>query len=156
MLKVIGVGNILRGDDGIGPVVIEQLRKEATILPVDLYDAGGDAFFILEHLVASEPVLIVDCAKMGEQPGTVKKMVVNATSLNYIENMISLHGFGFAEVYKLAKKIGPVASCSIIGVEPKSILFNTGLSEEVNNTIPKIISMVVEESKKYAQKNLNH
>jgi hydrogenase maturation protease len=156
MLKVIGLGNMLRGDDGIGPVVVERLRKKAETLPLTLIDVGSDAFALLEHLVASEPILIVDCARMGEIPGTVKKIVVNATSLKYIDERVSLHGFGFAEVFQLAKRIGPVARCSLIGVEPKSIEFNTCLSKEISKTIPKIITMVIEETRKYGQKNLNH
>ena len=156
MLKVIGLGNLLRGDDGIGPTIIEQLREDLSPLPIILFDVGSDAFSILEHLVASEPVLIVDCAKMGEAPGTVKKMVVNKASLKYIDNIISLHGIGFAEVFQLAMKIGAVAECSLIGVEPKSVEFNTGLSIEIKKAIPKIINLVVEETNKYAEKNINH
>jgi hydrogenase maturation protease len=156
MLKVIGLGNILCGDDGIGPVVIERLQREVKALSVSLYDFGSDAFSILEHLVASEPILIVDCAKMGETPGTVKKIAVNNASLKYVDNMVSLHGIGFAEIFQLAMRIGTVAKCSVIGVEPRSVEFNTGLSQEIKGVIPKIINLVVEETNKYAKKNFNH
>jgi hydrogenase maturation protease len=156
MLKVIGIGNCLRGDDGIGSIVIERLRQEIGVLPVNLYDVGSDAFSVLEHLVASQPILIVDCAKMGEPPGTVKKMMINNASMKTIDKMVSLHGIGFAEVFQLARRMGAIAPCSLVGVEPKSVAFNTGLSKEVKEAIPKIINLVVEESHKYAEKNINH
>ena len=117
---------------------------------------GSDAFSILEHLVASEPVLIVDCAKMGKAPGSVKKIVVNNDSLEYIDRMISLHGVGFAEVFQMAMAIGVESACTLVGVEPKAIEFNTGLSNEIRSAIPKIINLVGEEATKYAEKNLNH
>ena len=45
---------------------------------------------------------------------------------------------------------------SIIGIEPKEIEFNSGLSEEVKNSIPTVVKIVVEEAKRYAEKDSHH
>ena len=150
MLKVIGIGNALRGDDAIGPLVIEKLTGDKDSLPVILIDAGSDAFTMLEHLMESDPLLIIDCAKMGKKPGEIKMFNVDEASIAQAAKVISLHGFGFGDVYRMAKGMGEVAPCKIIGVEPKSIAFDTNLSDEVKNSIPKILNLINEEAHNYA------
>ena len=71
MLKIIGLGNLLRGDDSVGPVIIQKLQKLTLSIPMELYEIGMDALAILEHLIGSEPILIIDCAKMGKKPGEI-------------------------------------------------------------------------------------
>lgn len=156
MLKVIGIGNILCGDDGIGPVIIQQMEKEAAPDFIKLIDAGSDAFTILDQLLQPEPVIVIDCAKMGSKPGSIH--MVSVKDSDYIDKNlgISLHGFSLAEVWQLAQSIGKTGDFSIIGVEPKKIEFNSGLSEEVKNSIPTVVKIVVEEAKKYAEKDSHH
>ncbi|MEJ2053731.1 MAG: hydrogenase maturation protease [Calditrichaceae bacterium] len=149
MLKVISLGNELRGDDSIGPVVVNELRIMDLPVPVTLIDAGADTFTVLEHLMADEPVLIIDCAKMGRKPGEPVKLRINSSNINTVEQSISLHGFGFGEVYRMAEQCGPVADCMLIGVEPKSIEFGQKLSDEVKQSLPSVINMVIEEANKY-------
>lgn len=151
MLKVISLGNTLRGDDSVGPVVVDQLRNIDLPIPLTLIDAGSDAFTILEHLIEEDPVLIIDCAKMGKEPGQVKKINIDETAIQTIDKSISLHSFGFGEVYQMAKEIGDVAECKLIGVEPKSIEFGQELSDEVKASIPSIVNMVIEEANKYVR-----
>ena len=55
----------------------------------------------------------------------------------------------FGEVFKMAEQFGQMADCTIIGVEPKSIEFGQKLSDEVKQSLPSIINMVIEEAKKY-------
>jgi len=152
MLKVIGIGNLLRGDDGIGPVIIQYLEGMCDSLSIQLFDVGSDAFTILDHLLGSEPVLIIDCARMGKRPGSVKKIF--ATDKEFLTTNIgmSLHGYSLAEIWQIAKSMGVNNTPSVIGVEPSSIEFNSGLSEVVKNSIPIVLRMVAEEAKKCRKK----
>jgi hydrogenase maturation protease len=95
-----------------------------------------------------EPVIIIDCAKMGRNPGEV--VLFNAGEANFgrMDQLISLHGFGLSEIYQMAAAIGPVAPCTIIGIEPEAIEFNTGISHTVEKSIPNILNLVIEEMKK--------
>jgi hydrogenase maturation protease len=145
MLKVIALGNSLRGDDGIGSMVLDLLRQQVNNSDVLLLDTGSDPFTLLEQLIQPEPVLIIDCARMGRQPGDVVKFRIDQSNLAWADEAISLHGFSLAEVYQMAQKLGPVAGCQIIGVEPKSIAFNQKISPEVKNSIPVVLQMVNEE-----------
>ena len=149
MLKVISLGNELRGDDSIGPAVVNELRTMDLPEPVMLIDAGADAFTVLEHLMADDPILLIDCAQMGKKPGEVIKFKVDNSNINTFEKSISLHGFSFGEMFKMAKQFGQMPNCSIIGIEPKSIEFGQKLSDEVKHSLPSIINMVIEEAKQY-------
>jgi len=150
MINVIGLGNPLKGDDAVGPVVIEQLYRLNTEYKLKLVDAGADAFMVLDYLLADDPVIIIDCAKMGKVAGEVVAFDVNSANIKNVSGTLSLHGFSFAEMYVMATSIGPVSPCKIIGVEPKNIDFNTDLSEEVEASIPEIIKIVKMEAKNYA------
>jgi len=145
-LKIIGLGNHLRGDDSIGLRIIEELRRKNLPPSVILIEAGADAFLVLQHLMEKEPVLIIDCALMGKEPGTVVKFNADEFILKKKLDNISLHEFSLAEVYTMAKKMGPAAPCSIIGIQPSSVEFNTPLSDEVKNNIPLILAAVEEET----------
>ena len=156
MLKVIGLGNILRGDDGIGPVIIQQLEESKNSLSIQLCDAGSDAFTILDQLLESEPVVIIDCARMGKKPGTVQKILVKNIKNLPVNLGMSLHGYSLTEVWQIARSMGVDNDLSVIGVEPDSVQFNSGLSEVVKKSIPLILQMVAEEAKKNAEKDSHH
>ena len=147
MLKVVALGNILRADDGIGIAVLDELKKE-NLDDLQLLDIGADAFSLLEHFLEPDPIIIIDCARMNKQPGEVMKFRIDQANLSQADDMVSLHGFSLAETYQMAQKIGAVAECHVIGVEPKVIEFNKTISPVVRNSIPVVINMVKEEIQK--------
>jgi len=147
---VIGLGNELRGDDGIGPKIIEEMSNTLLADSIKLINAGADPFIVLDCLRQKNPVVIIDCAEMGKEPGEVVSFSADESRLKQMDQLISLHGFGLAEIYRMAKAIGPVAECTIIAVQPKSIKFNTGLSAEVEKSINQIKNQVIKEIKKNA------
>jgi hydrogenase maturation protease len=156
MLKVIGLGNILRGDDGIGPVIIQKLEEKKSSESIKLCDVGSDAFMILDQLLEPGPVLVIDCAKMNKEPGSLTRISIREKGIVPANVGVSLHGFSLAEIWQMARAIGCPDDLIIIGVEPKRLSFNSGLSAEVENTIPTIIDLVLKEAKKYAEKNTHH
>ncbi len=151
MLNVIGIGNTLRGDDGIGPDIIQRLKNRSLPVPITLTDVGSDAFSLLEYLIGKEPLLIIDCAKMGEKPGTVRKFNLNKNTVKTLDRAVSLHGMSFGEMYQTAKALGTVAECRLIGIEPEQIGFGQPLSTAVEKQIPLIMNLIIEEAKQYAR-----
>lgn len=155
MLKVIGIGNTLRGDDGIGPAVIKELKKIKIPDCIQLLDIGSDALSILDHFEKEQRLIIIDCANMDKSPGDVIKFEMKDSNLPILDKAISIHGFGFSEVFNIASNLYKDIKCTVIGIQPKALEFNTGLSEEIKSKIPSIIKMVVKETNKYVKKN-NH
>ena len=151
MLKIISLGNELRGDDGIGPRVVEHVKDIKHPIPITFINAGADAFILLEHLVEPEPIILVDCAQMGKEPGSIVKFEINDANLNQANNAISLHGFSLAEVIALAKTVKEIAPCTVIGIEPESIEMGEQLSETVKKSFPSVVNLVLEEIEEYAK-----
>ena len=157
MLNIISLGNDFCGDDGIGPRVVERLTKQKLPIPTKFINAGEDAFILLEYLVKSDPVLLIDCARMGTTAGTIRRFKAEEISLNTADNLVSLHGFSFAEIFNLAKTVTQPAPCTIFGIEPKAVQMGTTLSEEVEKSIPVVVNMILEEINSYANsENINY
>ena len=156
MINVIGIGNSLRGDDAIGPLVIQEIEKMELSENFHSLNAGADAFVVLDYLMGDQPVFIIDCARMGKNAGDVVSFDVTEVNIKELNNSISLHGYGFADIYRMAKELGAVAPCTIIGVEPKYTDFNHDISDEVKASIPKILNMIHLEAIKDAKKNTDY
>lgn len=156
MINVIGIGNALKGDDAIGPSVIDEIEKMDILENVNYVNVGSDAFAVLEYLMDDKPIIIIDCARMGKKAGEVVTFTVNEVNIKQLNNAISLHGYGFADIYRIAEGLGNVAPCTIIGVEPQQTDFNNDISEEVKASIPKILNMIYLEAIKDAKKNINN
>jgi hydrogenase maturation protease len=156
MLRIVALGNELYGDDGVGPVVLNELRKQVGVDSAELINAGSDAFVLLDYLLKTDPVIIIDCARMGKEPGAILKFRTSQIQPQWISNNLSLHGFSIGDILTMARELDSSAESVIIGIEPKSIVFNTGLSAEISRNIPAIIDLVREEITNYAKKSINH
>ncbi|MFP3946925.1 MAG: hydrogenase maturation protease, partial [Archaeoglobaceae archaeon] len=70
-IAVIGIGNILLGDEGVGVRIVEELRKSDLPENVEVHDGATSGIALLNFLVDKDKVIIVDAVKGGEEPGTV-------------------------------------------------------------------------------------
>ena len=150
MVNLIALGNRLRGDDGIGPIVLQNLAQRKEARHFNLIEAGSDAFAVLEYLNGKQPNIVVDCAEMGAPPGTVKKMRLAENDLGVLNDLISLHGFSFAEIYAMARSLGEIAPTTLVGIQPATIDFGEKLSPQVEQAIPQILELIIQEAKYYA------
>ena len=71
---VIGLGNTLMSDEGVGVRVLQQLFDFAGRFPrVDFVDAGTAGVSILHLIRGKDKAIFIDCAKMGDEPGVIRK-----------------------------------------------------------------------------------
>ena len=71
---VIGIGNILLRDDGIGVHLINELQTENFKYDVDLIDGGTSTFDLLGYFLDNEKIIVVDSLKGGHEPGTIYRI----------------------------------------------------------------------------------
>ncbi|TNF50043.1 MAG: hydrogenase maturation protease, partial [Deltaproteobacteria bacterium] len=91
-LLVMGVGNTLRGDDGFGVAVLDEVGHRAVPCNVDLLDAGTSIIDLMEELNGRRKVVVIDAVRGGQAPGTlyrfspedVKAEAVPADSLHQV------------------------------------------------------------------------
>ena len=139
---IIGVGNLLLKDEGIGVHVVHALEKRG-IEGVKLIDGGTspDFPFLVQGL---RRLLVIDAVRMGGPPGTVYKFALSELELEP-EAVLSLHEVGLIENLKLAQALGGPSEVTIIGVEPAEIGWGLGLSPVLREKFPRILALVLEE-----------
>lgn len=128
---VIGVGNRLRRDDGVGLVVVDHLQgslpPDTRVLasehvPPDLYELWDGA----------NQVFLVDAAASGAVPGTVRRFDAGSTVLPAVELRLSTHGFGLAQAIALARALGRLPdSLTVYAIEGAELGDGEGLSAAV-------------------------
>lgn len=146
-ILIAGVGNPYRRDDGIGIEIIKILQKEHHP-DLALFDGGTDGFSLLDQLSLYERAIIIDAVFMGEASGAVKLFSPKDARMQIKGDALSTHGFGLAELLKLVEEFSIKTEIKIIGIEPESIDFGEGLSEQIKSKIPQIVNLVKMESKR--------
>ena len=147
---VVGVGNVLLGDDGVGPAVCEALRgktwRGSGPLPrgTRVIDGGTLGAALVPWLVDARAVAIVDAVCVPGTPGTV--LVWNASELPLQE---AGRAGGLVSLVATAILAGlPKDAISLIGVIPASIQPRLGLSRAVSTAVPQAASIVAQEIRK--------
>lgn len=145
LLKIITVGNDLYGDDGVGVAIMNTAKSLPDFDRIQFIDCATDALGLIDHMKETKHVLIIDAAKMGESPGTVKVFDAEDANLTIKTDHLSIHGISLAETMNIAKRIGFYPdTVTIMGIEPERLTINTGLSNSVANAIPTAITKLIE------------
>ncbi len=145
-LRIIGLGNRLRGDDGIGPAVIDVIQQK-NLLPnhAEAVEATGDPLILFDLIATAKRAIIIDAAHLGMAPGTVK--VVSAEQVKLSDEFHSnLHAIGLADTIELARRMGVKSEIGIVAVEPFDCGYRDGLSEPMREQIGEIVDITLKEA----------
>ena len=136
---ILGVGNVLRQDDGVGSKVIAILQQE-NLSHVDLMDGGiSDSLTLLDKISNYQQVIIIDALNMNAKPGTSKSFTPQEAIINIQSDTLSTHGFGLAELINLMQQLEIKTQLHIIGIQPQNIAFGEELTPIITNQVPNII-----------------
>ncbi len=143
---VIGLGNPLLGDEGIGTRVVGELKELDLPVGVEVVEGGTGGLRLTSLMEGYQRVIIVDAADMGRPPGCVVRFTPSQAQFKTEEAPLSLHQIGLVEALVLAEalEVAP-AEVVIIGIQPGRIEGVVGLSPEVEGAIPQAIRMVLGE-----------
>lgn len=143
---ILGLGNPLRGDDGVGTAVIQALQNETLPPTVDLIDGGTTGLEIVLLLKEYRRVFVVDAADLGLAPGMWQRFAGDTAVLPTDQQKMNgtLHGAGFAEALALAEALGILPAELIIwGVQPGRVDWVEGLSAEVEMAIMPVCQAIL-------------
>ncbi len=143
-ILVVGMGNLIYRDEGVGVHVIEEMKKMELPPHVDLLDIGTSTMDLIAYLDGVKKLIVIDAMKAGQVPGTLYRCRPKDL-LPKEEGPVSLHEIGLLETLVIAKKKGLEIDTVVIGVEPKVFDWGMELSEEVKDRIPDIIDAVLKE-----------
>ena len=130
---VLGLGNPLMSDEGIGVRIVELLQKQATQFPnVEFIDAGTGGMNIL-HLIANrKKAILIDCALMGQAPGTIRKFTPDDVKSVKAVSHFSLHDVDILKVLELSKQLEECPpEVVIFGIEPAKVEQGDSLSPQL-------------------------
>jgi len=143
---VIGLGNTLRGDDGIGIILIEKLAEERKKLPenVELIDGGTGGFNLIHSLSKFEKILIIDALDFHASPGSYKFFKLTEEHLKTKSVHIDLHERDFLKVIALLREIGTLPKIFVFGIQPKDTSYKLRISKELDERINHFIDVLHE------------
>lgn len=145
-IVILGVGNILLKDEGVGVHVIERLREDYRLPPsVALVDGGTLGLQLLGTVAEADHLIVVDAVKNGRLPGTLYRFKPGEmpTRLNYKH---SLHQVDLLEALTVSQFIGNTPETVIIGVEPEDTSpWGTELTPAVQEKVPELMHLVLKE-----------
>lgn len=137
---VLGIGNSLLADDGVGVHAVRCLREAVPEPDIEWIDAGTLNFTLLPYLEHARALVVIDAAELGEQPGTVRTYqgdemdrMVGAGRRN------SVHQAGLADLLGMARLQDCLpAHRALITVQPQRIDWGEALSPPVAAAMPGI------------------
>jgi hydrogenase maturation protease len=145
---IIGIGNPLLKDEGVGIHAVRELREKALPAGVEVLDGGTAGIGLLDFFPGARKVIFVDAAEMNLSPGTVVRFTAGEIRSQPGKAKFSAHEVGLLEVLEIAGALGQSPSeVVIIGVQPKEISWGTDLTPEVHGSLPRVIEMVLKEVK---------
>jgi hydrogenase 3 maturation protease len=134
---IVGVGNVLKGDDGAGPLLCQKLHGK---INAELIDAGSAPENFLSPIIKKAPqnLLIIDAVDFASQPGTLKIfMPEQIDSFAFSTHVLSPHLF--ADLLRKSIDI----NVYIIGVQPQQMALGLPISDAVEKAIDRLAELLI-------------
>ncbi|MFN3598668.1 MAG: HyaD/HybD family hydrogenase maturation endopeptidase [Aquificaceae bacterium] len=150
-VMVLGVGNLLLSDEGVGVRVIEELSKRYRFPEnVVLIDGGTIGVNLLYFLEGVEKLLIVDAVLGGMPPGSIYKFKDEEVLTYFRTKKLSAHDIGIQEVLSLAKLTEKLPKeMVVLGIEPESLDVSLELSSSVKEALERLLDEVIKQLKEW-------
>jgi hydrogenase maturation protease len=145
-IVVLGVGNLLLTDEGVGVRAIEKLQRDYDLpAEVVVIDGGTTGMEMLEDLSNADHLIIIDAVRAGKAPASIVKLVGDQVPV-FFKTKLSPHQIGLSDVLATLAFIGEQpGGITVIGVEPVSLETSMELTSQVEARLPEVVGLVVEE-----------
>jgi hydrogenase maturation protease len=143
---VLGVGNVLLGDEGVGVHAVRKLREKALPPHVDVVDGGTAGVDLLGLIDGYAKVIIIDAVDAGEPPGSVFRFTPEDIPTGDREVPLSLHQSEVLEILRLGEYLGQdLPPVVIYAVQPQAMDWNTSLSAPVEQQMGLLLEAIQRE-----------
>ncbi|OAN55174.1 hypothetical protein A6A04_10920 [Paramagnetospirillum marisnigri] len=141
---ILGVGNLLWADEGVGPRLIELLRQRGRTGDAELVDGGTQGLYLLPLLTSAEQVVLLDAVDLGRAPGDIVVLEGEGISSLGQGRPLSLHQSSLHDLLAAAALIGQTpARLGLIGIQiADTSTWGAGLTPNVEAALPKAAVMV--------------
>jgi len=143
---ILGIGNVLLKDEGVGVHALNALRDVPLPGDVEVLDGGTTGADLVDCIAGREKLIVIDATAADGEPGTVYKLTIDDL-IRKTCSLGSLHEFGFVETYLTSKQLGCAPrEVVIFGVQPADSEYGLDLSDAVQRQVPELLKLVVEEA----------
>ncbi|MFA5423911.1 MAG: hydrogenase maturation protease [Phycisphaerae bacterium] len=146
-IAVVGLGNTIMADEGIGCVLVGLLLARQEEFPdIDFIEAGCGGINLLHIMAERKKVILIDCALMGTEPGTIKRFTPEqAQSVKKLAHF-SLHEVDVMKVIEMARRLNQCPEEIIIfGIEPQKVEHGRELSDVLSRRLNEYVAIIEKE-----------
>ncbi len=142
---VLGLGNTLHSDDGVGPQALEKLRSDPRVpADVSLIEGGTLGLELLTYIWDCSYLLVLDAVDVGQPPGTLVRM--SSQELQTLPGKGSVHQLGVADLLVALRVLASrTPEVVLLGVQPASTEWGTELSPAVAAVLPALADAAIAE-----------
>jgi hydrogenase maturation protease len=141
---IVGIGNVLMGDEGIGVHVVRRLEDRPLPDGVTCLDGGTGSFTLLGPLQAARRVILVDAALDGSEPGTIRR--IRPRYAKDFPRTLTAHDIGLKDMIDAMYLLGTVPEITLFTVSiEKPDDLTMGLSEGMEACVAAVVDLVLEE-----------
>jgi hydrogenase maturation protease len=147
---VVGIGNIILGDEGVGIHVLNRLRLEKLPKEVELIEGGVGGIALLNLIKGVERAIFID-AVAGDKPGKIHRFTETDLDQKVKVSLhpMSLHDIGLAEMIKLGRTLYPdemPKEIVVYGVEITELkTYSTALSKKISVSAKEVVKLIVDD-----------
>jgi hydrogenase maturation protease len=144
-IRIIGLGNVMRGDDAAGLLAARRLRQvvDDRVGVIEAEMAGVD---LVELMKGARLAILIDAARSGQRPGTVHRLDASAGPVGVGMFPSSSHALGISEALELARVMGVLPETVIVyGIEVENTEAGHPLSPPVANALNVVVGRIVQE-----------
>jgi hydrogenase maturation protease len=140
---VLGLGNLVHSDDGVGVHAISGLQRDSRVPPgVILLDGGTQGLALLPHVSGAGRLLVIDAIDAGEPTGTLLRF--EGKALRGLPGKASVHQLGFADLMVALDLLGEAPGEVVVyGVQPGSTEWSAELTPPVAGSLAPLLDSVV-------------
>jgi hydrogenase maturation protease len=152
---VLGLGNILHGDDGAGAQAISRLRADPRVsADVSLVEGGTLGLELLPYVWDCARLIVIDAIEVGEPPGTLVRM--SGEDLNSLPGHSNVHQLGVSDLLVALRMLADrQPEVVLLGVQPGSTDWSCELSSHVAATIDSLVEAAIRELHQQAHPELH-
>lgn len=140
-ILILGIGNLLLGDEGVGVHAVQMLEKEKFPDNVTILDGGTGGFHLMSYIQDYPKILMIDATMDGKPPGTIS--VIKPKFASDFPKSLSAHDIGLKDLIESVALIDKLPDITLITVSIESLPgMSLELTPGISNSLPGIIERI--------------
>ena len=143
-MVILGIGNVLQKDDGIGVYAATYLQQNYTFTPeVEIINGGVEGINLFSVIERSNKLLILDSIELGDEPGSIYLIPSHELGGHGL-NSGGAHEIGVLQVLDMLELQGkPLPDATVLGIVPQHVTFEMALSETLTEAFEGYVNVAL-------------